>query len=236
MGVGNRVYKAVDPSKLFNRENSRMATPPPPLLANAHSSFGYSSFPKYEDCLSSVSCDELPNIRTTKTIPTIPITLEVGPGIGFFECLDEVANRKKVLKGLLKLVTQNPEALREPECELAKFNLGLEDIKRKLLNLKLVERDVKRFSILLHSKRRQLHSDPQVHGKSMDTYAFDVVQGQKVGQPNADSYYAERFQRMIVLGVADGIGWGEPSRRAAQAALLGFGLKIKDRLLKKSDS
>ena len=191
------------------------------------------SIPPYETSFSSKYLAELPQFRTTTTIPTNPVLLDVGPEEGFFECLDDMGERKKTLKSWAKLLLQDPEALRHPECDVVKYDLGLEEIKLKQNSLKITEKYLKRISTPLQLNRndRWNNTDPRIQGRTMDTYALDCVLGKKNSDPNADSYYAEGYSRMICFGVADGIGWGVPSRRAAQAALLGFSTALKEQLI-----
>lgn len=126
----------------------------------------------------------------------------------------------------------DPDALRHPDCPVVKYDLGLDEVKRKQASLKFVEKELRSVANILNVKRKERwsKSDHRVHAKAMDTYAFDCVLGKKGSDPNADSYYAEGYARMICFGLADGIGWGVPSRRAAQAALLGFSTVLKGHL------
>lgn len=230
-GVGKGVYERAfgASSRLLStasRSNKLLDSPPSPTIQEHY------ALPKYNECFSTPHPEDLPNLSTTTTIPTNPITLEVGPGEGFFECLDELTERKKLLKSWAKLVLTDPDALRHPDCPVVKYDLGPEEVKRKQNSLKFVEKELRSVASVLNVKRKERwsKSDHRVHAKAMDTYAFDCVLGKKGSDPNADSYYAEGYARLICFGLADGIGWGVPSRRAAQAALLGFSTVLKGHL------
>ena len=195
-----------------------------------------SSLPKYELCVSSDLSADVPNLKIRTPTCNNSISVEVGPDDGIFECLNAMIERKKLLKNLLKKLQQNPNALREDDSPYVKYDLGIEDIKFKFNNFKEAEKKLKTTNLYSNAQKRiehRLHSDPRIYGRTIDTYAFDAVRCEKAGQPNADSFYAEGFPRNICFGVADGIGWGELSRRASQSALLGFCTYFKNEIAKR---
>ena len=192
-------------------------------------------YPKYANVVSTSEPAGIPLLQVFPVTMGGSVSIEVGPDEGLFECLDDISERKKVLKSLLKKVQQNPNALKEDDSPYFKYDLGFDDIKLKNTSLKEVERKLKPSltASAIQRKERWAYSDPRISGKTTDTYAFDVIKGEKAGQPNCDSFYAEGFTKMLLFGVADGIGWGIPSRRASQAALLGFQNQLKSSITKK---
>ena len=54
------------------------------------------------------------------------------------------------------------------------------------------------------------------------TSLYDVTsKGLRAGDPIADCFCSVSYEHHTLLAVADGVGWGEPSRRAARCAVLG---------------
>ena len=192
-------------------------------------------YPKYNKCISSDLASDIPLLKVLTPTISNAISIEFGPGDGLFECSDSLSERKKFLKNLIKQVQQNPNFIHDENSIFVKYNLGIDEIKEKYNQIKEVEKRLKPTISSSNSQRkdRYLTSDPRISGKTIDTYAFDVIKGEKAGQPNADSYFAEGFPRNICFGLADGIGWGVPSRRASQSALLGFNTFLKAEITKK---
>jgi len=233
-GVGKGMFgKAAEATKMFT--SPRFSSPTRKqrdLRASAETSKYLTpksvSYPKYEEHCSVSFIEEIPLLKIRSPVG-LSVSLTIGPEEGFFECSDEIPERKKVLKNILKKLQQNPNALQEPDSPFLKYDLQPNDIKLKLLHLKEVEKKLKPTISQVQAQRkdRLLVNDNRVSGKTIDTYAYDAIRNEKAGQPNADSFYAEGFSRFLLFGVADGIGWGIPSRRAAQAALLGFSTNVK---------
>merc|ERR1712100_180682 len=172
-------------------------------------------------------------IVTAVTLPSMSTSVIVGPDEGFMECLSELQTRRAFLKSQGKILQQNPNALENTDS-LSLNELTVEEIKRKQNHLRVMEKKLKR--VLSHLDLIKNQRDSRIFGRTIDTYAFDVIKGVKAGQPNADSFYAEAFNDQIYFGVADGIGWGIPSRRAAQSALLGFMMSLYEFTLKRRGS
>lgn len=57
-------------------------------------------------------------------------------------------------------------------------------------------------------------------GSSSSLYEVSS-KGTRSGDPIADCHACLSYDSHTVLAVADGVGWGEPSRRAARCAVLG---------------
>ena len=215
VGVGRGVYgRAVGKGKKLYEDIYSGIT----SMAASCVKPGDERYPKYNDCKSTRNINE---IQSLLCVPLIlnSISIKVGPDKGMLETYDEFENRAKTLKQMLKNLQNNPNAFNN-ENSLAVSDITVEDLKKKIVNLKDVEKKVKK-SINIEIIKNE-RSDSRIYGFTTDTYAKDYVKNEKAGVPNADSYYAESFPNAIFFGVADGIGWGYPSRRAAQSAVLGF--------------
>mmetsp|Transcript_26069 Transcript_26069/g.56921 ORF Transcript_26069/g.56921 Transcript_26069/m.56921 type:complete len:415 (+) Transcript_26069:212-1456(+) len=58
-------------------------------------------------------------------------------------------------------------------------------------------------------------------GQSVSLYEKSPVTGKHAGEPVADCFVVLAYHNWTILGVADGVNWGEPAKRAARCAVLG---------------
>ena len=198
---------------------------------------GDGNYPKYENCLSTPNIHEIPLLQTSSLSTASPTKLEFGPEDGFFEVINSLAQRKEDLKELIKKVQINPNYLEETNTKLNEIQINLENLKKKLINLKKFEKKLKKNLVNLQTQKvsRRVQQDTRFYGETTHTYAYNHIKDLVDGLPNADSFFIEGFSRMILFGVADGIGWGEGSRKAAQAALLAFFIKFKNSIENKKN-
>jgi len=196
---------------------------------------GEKRYPDYARLYSSPSYAELPGpLLTTILLASSHAVTIVGPDQGFQECNADVRRREDFLKAQRNLMASGSYQPAE-ERDGGMGDLTLEDMKRKL-SLLTAHRKRQRAQTNIAHYPPITPSDPTFFGHTTDTYAFDHIKGQKPGTPNADSFFAHRCGNMISFAVADGIGWGVNSRRAAQASLLGFRNTLCEYLVKKMGS
>ena len=191
---------------------------------------GEPRYPKYNKCYSVKSVHEVAPLLgvTLENIPS-SLCMIVGPDNGFLECIEDIGERRKYLKTQSKQLQQNPNANNETDT-LSINELTAEEVKKKLNHLRTIEKKIKKIFPNLDILKSQ---DSRIFGRTIATYAFDCIKNERAGEPNADSFYAESFNNLIFFAVADGIGWGVPSRRASQSALLGFSLSLAEFYMKR---
>jgi len=193
---------------------------------------GHPRYPRYNSCISVSAVHQLPPILTSTLDSLQSTSMVVGPGDGFLECINDIPNRKNFLKAQIKVLQQNPNASLD-DNSLSVSDITVEELKKKQQQMRTIERKLKK---IVHLYLITEPRDSRIYGKTIDTYAYDVIKGKRAGQPNADSFYAEAYYNSLIFGVADGIGWGVPSRRASQSALLGFMMAINEYYSKRKGS
>ena len=186
---------------------------------------GEPRYPRYNACFSVKSVHEVVPLLSKPIDSFSSRCVIMGPDDGLIECICDIGERKRYLKAQLKTLQQNPNAFNDPDS-LSVNELNTEEIKKKQTQIRILEKKIKRINP--HIDNMQMSNDSRVYGKTIATYAYDCIKNVRAGEPNADSFYAEAFSNMLYFAVADGIGWGVPSRRASQAALLGFMLALSE--------
>ena len=164
-----------------------------------------------------------------------PIFMIAGPEDGLFECVNDLPTRRQQLLQMKHNLTNNINISSSPNELTEKEPILMEDLKKKLLGLNKIEKKLKKCQFILQkvqNDKRDKKTESRIYGISTDSYAYDYIKAIKAGQPNCDSYFAQTFDNTLCFCVADGIGWGLPSRRAAQSASLGFMLQFNSYLLK----
>lgn len=167
--------------------------------------------------------------------PHCPIYMITGPDDGLYECINDISSRRQFLQHLKQQLMNNipitivSNEITEPEAP------NLEDVKKKLASLNKIEKELKKVQFIFYkakNDKKQGKSETRIFGKTVDSYAYDYIKDMKIGYPNCDSYFAQTFDNNIIFAIADGVGWGIGSRRAAQSALLGFMLRFNTYLYK----
>ncbi|GAX72710.1 hypothetical protein CEUSTIGMA_g166.t1 [Chlamydomonas eustigma] len=105
-----------------------------------------------------------------------------------------------------------------PSCSYDIFGVGNRTVQAACTGPDI---GISEYSNLFGSASHELKMETDwAYGRS--TSLYDVgPSGVRAGEPIADCFAVVRFQDLNVLTVADGVGWGEPSKRAARSAVFG---------------